>query len=129
MGKQKKLRAAVPLQVSPEILPEPLKVGCHTFPVFTGADVAFGAPLRAYPPIESVPDGLAPYEEVFSKLFFRGGKLDDFGLSIKPGLDRGQVMGGLRALMGSFEPKHEHKQAVVAWCLREWCDGSPSTPS
>lgn len=41
--------------------------------------------------------------------------------------DSAQVMGGLRALMSSFEPKHEHKEAVVAWCLREWCDGTPTT--
>lgn len=124
MSKRNKLRKQVEEQ-KPAAAVEPLKVGSHTFRVFQGIDAAFGAKIADYPPMSSVPAGLRSYENVVSSLFFRGGKLDDFGLSIKPTIDRNQAMTALRALLSSFDPKHEHKTAVVAWCLSEWCDGQP----
>ncbi|MGO4316672.1 hypothetical protein [Agrobacterium sp. MCAB5] len=125
MGKQKKLREAAAKSTTPNPV-TPLKVGSHTFPVFTGASAAFGARLNDYPPMSAVPEVRKEFRNAFSTLFFRGGSLADFGLSIKPGLDRNQVMTALRSLMSSFDPKHEHKEAVVAWCLSEWCVETPT---
>ncbi|TRB05837.1 hypothetical protein EXN61_11425 [Agrobacterium tumefaciens] len=125
MGKQKRLREAVEKSTPPKPI-TPLKLGNHTFPVFNGASAAFGARLKDYPPMSSVPEVRKEFRNAFNTLFFRGGSLADFGLSIKPGLDRDQVMTALRSLMSSFDPKHEHKEAVVAWCLSEWCVETPT---
>jgi hypothetical protein len=105
----------------------PLSLGDHTFRVFEGVDAAFGARLSDYPPMSSVPDGTRNHEHVASTLFFNGGVLEDYGLNIKPGLDRRQVMIAIRALLCSWDPKHEHKTAVVGWALSEWCDGTPKS--
>lgn len=128
MGKQKRLREAAAKATTPKPVTA-LKVGSHTFPVFDGATAAFGARLQDYPPMSAVPEVRKEFRNAFSTLFFKGGKLADFGLSIKPGLDRDQVMTALRSLMSSFDPKHEHKEAVVAWCLSEWCLSTPHTPT
>ena len=37
-------------------------------------------------------------------------------------IDQTQAMTALRALMSSFDPKHEIKDATCAWALSEWCD-------
>lgn len=133
MGKQKKLAAAVRMAAN-MTKPEPmrketprLKLGDHTFRDFDGIDASFGAKRSDYPSMADVPSHQLhrSFESVASKLFFRGGKLDDFGLSFKPGIDRIKAMTAIRSLMNSFEPQHEHKMAVVAWALREWCNGTP----
>lgn len=66
-----------------------------------------------------------PYARVVSKLFFSGGALSDFGLTVKPGLDKANVMRAVNACLSSFEPNHEHKEAGVAFLLSEWFDGEP----
>ncbi len=56
-----------------------------------------------------------PYNRLFSKLFFDGGELN-----LKKDLDpkfKDKALPYLRALMGSFEPKHEDKEAVCALLL------------
>ncbi len=134
MGKQKKLAAAVRMAAyldksksKPTDTP-PLRLGDHTFRDFDGLDASFGAKRSDYPSAADVPNHpMHPsFERVASKIFFRGGKLNDFGLSFKPGVDGIKAMTAVRSLMGSFEPQHEHKIAVVAWALREWCDGTPT---
>jgi len=106
-----------------------LTLGSHKFPAFDGLSAAFGARLADYPRMEAVPkqfqEHSGQYQNVVSSLFFRGGKLSDYGLDFKPSIDRAAAMTALRALLGSFDPKHEHKTAVVAWALSEWCDGTP----
>jgi hypothetical protein len=106
-----------------------LTLGSHQFPVFDGASAAFGARGKDYPDQSVIPEkfrrGHTPYNRVVSTLFFKGGKLDDFGLSFKKGIDRNQAMTAIRALLCSFDPKHEIKEATVAWALSEWCDGEP----
>lgn len=126
MGKQKKLKAAASAAM-PQASVTPLMLGNHKMRVFEGLDAAFGARRADYPPMASIPDfpDRKTYEDIFQTLFFSGGKLDDFGLSIKPDLDRGQVMTAIRALMSSFDPQHEHKAATVAWALHSWTDGKP----
>ena len=106
-----------------------LTLGKHQFPDFPSFAAAFGAEGKDYPPMAVIPEQFkthdGPYQDVVSELFFRGGKLADYGLSIKPSIDNLKAMTALRALLHSFEPKHEHKTATVAWALSEWCDGTP----
>lgn len=92
-------------------------------------DVAFGVkpPLPTW---DEIPDEFKrssnKYARVASSLFFNGGRLADFGLEVKDGLDDGDVMRAIRTCLGSFEPKHEHKEAGVAFMLSQWCDGEPN---
>lgn len=108
---------------------EGLKLGPHQFPAFDGPAAVFGANERDYPAMHIIPEQFksfsGPYQNVFSGLFYNGGKLDDFGLTVKAGINRAQFFTALRALMCSWAPKHEHKTATVAWALSEWCDGTP----
>jgi len=41
-------------------------------------------------------------------------------LTPKSGIDRDEALGVIRAVMGSFEPAHEHKAAAVAYLLSLW---------
>lgn len=38
----------------------------------------------------------------------------------KPGVDLDKAIRHLRCIQGSFEPKHEHKQAAVAYLASLW---------
>ena len=61
-----------------------------------------------------------PYCKLFSTLFYSGGKV-----KFKEGIDeafRKNAWMYMRALMGSFAPKHEHKEAVCAMILSELCE-------
>lgn len=106
-----------------------LKVGDHQFPDFDGPAAVFGASRQDYPSREQIPtqfyNGHTPYNKAFAGLFFKGGKLADYGLSFKPGIDQQKAMKAIRALMSSFDPKHEIKGGTVAWALSEWCDYTP----
>lgn len=90
-------------------------------PNFDGIEAVFGANLSHYPDMDSIPDefrhGRAKGCDVFSKLFFSGGKVEDHGLQLKPGVDRSKFYRALRALMSSFEPKHELKEATCGWLI------------
>lgn len=58
-----------------------------------------------------------PYNKLFSQLFFNGGELN-----FKENLNEKfaeKALPYLRAFMGSFEPKHEHKEAICALLLSE----------
>lgn len=61
--------------------------------------------------------GHTPYNDKFNALFFGGGSV-----KLKEGIDgkfKGKAFPYLKALMGSFSPKHEHKEAVCAMLLSE----------
>lgn len=58
-----------------------------------------------------------PYHTLFNKLWIRGGKVE-----FKAGVDeafKAKAWPYCRALMGSFEPKHEEKEAVCAMLMAE----------
>lgn len=93
-----------------------------SFPVPTPADMAF-------PTYDTIPELLAeakergflygnkPANELFSKLFFEGGSVN-----FRQDIDeeyRKRVWYYLRSLMGSFAPKHQHKEAICAMLLDE----------
>ena len=63
-----------------------------------------------------------PFCEAVQSLFFKGGKLSDFGITPKPGIELLSVMRYLRATMGDFGPEHEHKIGGIGHMLAKWCD-------
>lgn len=128
MSKRQRLRKMAHAQVRAVASPAGLKLGNHQFRSFTNLDVAFGAAISDYPPFDSIPEefrrGHSSANKVASTLFFRGGKLDDFGLRLKSGVDRASFFGPLQAMLGSFEPKHEHKEAACAWLIAEYTEAA-----
>ena len=52
--------------------------------------------------------------------FFRGAKLGK--LTPKNGIDAQAAIRHVRYCMGSWEPKHEHKEAGCAYLLSLWFD-------
>jgi hypothetical protein len=46
----------------------------------------------------------------------------------KPGIEVREAMRHLAAVQGSFEPKHEHKEAGVAYLASLWFDGPDGEP-
>lgn len=105
-------------------------------PEFDGPTVVFGAPRSAYLTEEQM--GRDHYGErtrhakVASALFFSGGRLADHGLRFKAGIEPGTALAAIRALLCSFEPKHEIKIGTVAAYLEDWCEDyaaeKPQTP-
>lgn len=93
-----------------------------SFPTPTPADMAF-------PTFDTIPElleeakergflyGHKPGNELFSKLFFNGGSVN-FKQDIDEEYKR-RVWHYLRSFMGSFAPKHEHKEAICAMLMDE----------
>lgn len=99
-------------------------------PTFTGLDAAFGAGAGTYLTREQMGDEFYCDRNRFTKaastLFFSGGKLADFGLRFKPGIDRAAAMTAIKAWLCSFEPKHETKIGTVGYALSQWCEDAPA---
>ncbi|WP_186191106.1 hypothetical protein [Burkholderia gladioli] len=93
-------------------------------PKMTNLDVAFGT-VEGLPSYASIPDefkrhGGTKWNELFSKWFFGG--LNSLSVTPKPGVDKDAALAHVRALMASFEPKHEHKEAGVAFLMSRYFD-------
>jgi hypothetical protein len=101
---------------------ETLNLKEYQFPKVTGVDVAFST-LRTDDVLlkEAEARGFNkssnPYCMLFSTIFFNGGKVK-FKESLDPSFKE-RAWPYFRALIGSFSPKHEHKQAVCAMILSE----------
>jgi len=92
------------------------------FPKVGGLDMAFST-YRTDPILlqeardRGFYNGHTKYNELFSTLFFNGGKLD-----FKQGLDKdfkAMAVPYLKSFMGSFEPSHGEKEAICALLLSE----------
>ena len=59
--------------------------------------------------------------DIFSALFFSGGRLEDHGIRFKPEYC-GKGFRTIVALMKSFQPSHEAKEGTVALALHHWCE-------
>ncbi len=100
-----------------------------SIPELNDVDVAFptAPPLPAW---DDIPEDFRknwhsdshPWCGITGKLFFTGGTLSDFGLTSKDGVDSDKAHRAIRACLGSFAPKYEHKIAGVAFMLSEWFD-------
>ena len=99
-------------------------------PDFDDPTVVFGARNKDYLTREQLGDWYGcygdnsdtPFHKAAEMLFYKGGKLTDFGLVPKDGVDPGKVRAAAHALLGSWAPKHEIKIGTVAVALANWCD-------
>lgn len=64
-------------------------------------------------------NGLTPWNQFVSDWFFTGWPADR-GLIPLEGVDPDKAFRHLYVVMRSFEPKHEHKEAAVAWLMSRW---------
>ena len=85
-------------------------------------DIAFGAIKGLMPPMASIPEEFHHSRswgnKLFSDWFYAG--LKSLELTPKAGIDKQKALRHIRAIMGSFEPKHEHKEAAVAFLFDHW---------
>ena len=58
------------------------------------------------------------WNKLFNDWFFCG--VTDLQLTPCKGVDKEKALHHIRAIMGSFEPKHEHKERAVAFLFGEW---------
>lgn len=92
------------------------------FPTVTGLDIAFST-QRTIPDLlaeakeRGFYNGHTPYNNLFSELFFAGGKLN-FKKDLPEEFRRAAML-YMKSFMGSFEPKHEEKEAICAMLLSE----------
>lgn len=76
------------------------------------------------PPMSEIPEKFRvffsrePWTMLASKWFFSGLKGAEF--TPAEGIDEKLALRHLIAILRSFEPKHEHKQAAVAYLLSQW---------
>lgn len=85
----------------------------------TDADIAF--PTAQYIPKEDeIPkefwNGNTIWNKCFRDWFYKGLK----SIKEKPGVDRAKALRAIQSIIGSYGPKHEHKEAAVAFLLSEW---------
>lgn len=101
-------------------------------PEMSNADVSFGN-IKHMPSYADIPSAFkqpngTPFNAIASTWFFSGFVAAGGNrLTAKPGVDRDKALRAVRAILGSFEPKHEYKEAACAYLLSEWFDLSPAT--
>lgn len=103
-------------------IPDENEIFARPLPV-TDLDLAFGGRIeKLMPRYRSLPEDYqresAPFCRIASKWFFGG--LDAKTLKAKEGIDADAALRHCRAVLCSFEPKHEHKIAGVGWLLSQW---------
>src|SRR5690606_16382260 len=93
-------------------------------PDISTADTIFGS-TKYLPKMSDIPEEFKHGSEVSniwlkaqSDWFFGGIKENQ--LKPKPGVNKSKALRVLQAIQVSFEPKHEHKAAGVAYLLSEW---------
>lgn len=87
------------------------------------AMLAFPADVRdMMPAMKDIPEkyhhGNTPANHFAAKWFFTGLKNPKF--YPKEGVDPQKAFNHIRCVLGSYQPKHEHKEAAVAFLLDEW---------
>lgn len=68
------------------------------------------------------------WQKIADGLFFRGGKLADYGIKPKDGIDPAKLRQTISYLLSSWGPKHEEKAATVGFALMNWCDKTDGSP-
>ena len=89
----------------------------------TGLDIVFGSrAMDLMPAYGDIPAGFKTSSNTWVKFqnewFFAGLKGAKF--QVRDGIDLKQALGHLKAIQSSFEPKHEHKEAGVAYLASLW---------
>lgn len=62
------------------------------------------------------------FKGMANHLFFKGGELADIGRKIKPDVDSVKFHRCLRALLSSFSPKHQEKEATAGLFIQKYTD-------
>jgi hypothetical protein len=88
-----------------------------------GPDMIFGGNMKKLlPTSEMIPaefwKSYNKYNSLVSTWFFCG--LKNLNAIPVKGVDRKEALNHLQAILSSWEPKHEHKTAAVAWLISEW---------
>lgn len=91
----------------------------------TAAEQAFRATVKhLMPKYEDIPEefrcGANKWVHVFSDFFYVGAK--NINWKAKDGINRDKAIRHVRTIMGSCEPKHEHKAAACAYLMSLWFD-------
>src|SRR5258707_7634560 len=76
--------------------------------------------MHLMPPYDDIPEYDSKWEKLVSDWFFAG--VRDLKLTPKEGIDQTKAFRHIKAILGSFEPKHEHKEAACAYLLSLWFD-------
>lgn len=103
------------------------------------ASAVFGD-IKHMPKMADIPDEFLkrrdnPFTAAVSGWFFSGARFKDGVLTVngksfraKPGVDGKKAIVAIQAVLGSFEPKHEHKEAACGFMLSEWFEPVPANP-
>lgn len=91
--------------------------------------LAFPAGIKhLMPRMDEIPDDFERTHRAYIKFqqeWFFSGIPKDRMPTAKPGIDIQKAMRHLKAIQGSFEPKHEHKEVAVAYLASRWLDLKP----
>lgn len=91
------------------------------------AQLAFPATIDEYlPPWDDIPEeyrdmnSTNKWRKLFSLVFYGDKRVKDVWMRPKEGVDPALAGRHLRCVMGSFDPKHQHKVAGVSYLMSEW---------
>ena len=93
----------------------------------TGVQMAFGGDaMKLLPPYKEIPKEFTnsntrnKWNKFSSDWFFNG--LKNLKVTPKDGINPEEAIRHLSTILRSFEPKHEHKEAGVAYLASQWFD-------
>jgi hypothetical protein len=102
-----------------------------TMPAFMPVEVddvsiAFGGGGDLAKMMPKVPENYPDRQkwERFQNDWFYHGLKSTAGLVAREGVDKDKAIRHLKTIQGSFEPKHEHKEAAVAYLASLWFEPS-----
>ena len=86
-------------------------------------DIAFPANIsHLMPSYDEIPKeykgGHTKWNQLFNDWFFFG--VQKLNLVPQDGIDKQKALRHIRAILGSFEPSHEHKEAACAYLFSQW---------
>ncbi|MDR6884875.1 hypothetical protein [Bacillus sp. 3255] len=97
-----------------------------------GLSIAFGGDMsKLLPAMSDIPkefkEGRTKWNDLVGTWFYRGLKNTQF--KPKDGIDKNKALRHVKAIMGSWEPKHEHKEAGCAYLLSEFFEDVTYEPA
>lgn len=102
-------------------MPEPV---ARPIPKLSDLDIAFPARAMEWlPPMDEIPDKFKARGNAWTRLvgrWFAKGLPRTTEFVPKEDVDAKAAFNVVRACLGSFEPKHEHKEAGCAFLMSEW---------